>query len=151
MQASAVSARQARAHYRHELRTLTYVTLDDANGGIIRNLNHEGVAVQAVGSLREQQRVRLRFELRFPRLRVDTYGQVSWAGSSGQCGVRFLNLPAQTARQIDQWIFSNLLDALAHDAARDHSIFATLLPSPAVEENIEKENDGLTVSAAPRP
>jgi hypothetical protein len=144
-------ARQARTHYRHELRTLTYVTLDAANGGIVRNLNREGVAVQAVAALRHEQRVRIRFELRFPRLRVDTYGQVSWAGSSGQCGVRFLNLPAQTARQIDQWIFSNLLDALAHDAARDHSIFAALLPSPAVEENIARENDGLTVSAAPRP
>jgi PilZ domain len=144
-------ARQARTHYRHEVRTLTYVTLDAANGGIVRNLNREGMAVQAVAPLRYEQRVRIRFELRFPRLRVDTYGQVSWAGSSGQCGVRFLNLPAQTARQIDQWIFSNLLDALALDAARDHSIFATLLPSPAIEENIAKENDGLTVSAAPRP
>jgi len=82
---------------------------------------------------------------------VDAYGKVSWAGSSGQCGVRFLNLPAQTARQIDQWIFSNLLDVLALDAAREHSIFATLLPSPALEENIAKENDGLIVSAAPRP
>jgi hypothetical protein len=145
------AARQARTHYRHEVRTLTYVTLDAANGGIVRNLNREGVAVQAVAPLRHEQRVRIRFELRFPRLRVDTYGQVSWAGSSGQCGIRFLNLPAQTARQIDQWIFSNLLDVLALDAAREHSIFATLLPSPALEENIAKENDGLIVSAAPRP
>jgi hypothetical protein len=144
-------ARQARTHYRHEVRTLTYVTLDAANGGIVRNLNREGVAVQAVAPLRHEQRVRLRFELRFPRLRVDAYGKVSWAGSSGQCGVRFLNLPAQTARQIDQWIFSNLLDAIARDAAREHSIFATLLASPAEEENIAKENDGLIVSAAPRP
>ena len=143
-------ARQTRTHYRHEVRTLTYVTLDAANGGIVRNLNREGVAVQAVAPLRHKQRVRIRFELRFPRLRVDTYGQVSWAGSSGQCGVRFLNLPARTARQIDQWIFSNLLDGLALDAA-DHSIFATLLPSPAVEGNVAEENDGLTVSAAPRP
>jgi hypothetical protein len=144
-------ARQARTHYRQAVRTLTYVTLDAANGGIVRNLNREGVAVQAVAPLRHEQRVRIRFELRFPRLRVDAYGQVSWAGSSGQCGLRFLNLPAQTARQIDQWIFSNLLDAIALDAARDHSIFATLLPAPAVEENIAKENDGLIVSAAPRP
>jgi hypothetical protein len=140
-----------RTHYRHEVRTLTYVTLDAANGGIVRNLNREGVALQAVAPLRHEQRVRIRFELRFPRLRVDAYGQVSWAGSSGQCGVRFMNLPAQTARQIDQWIFSNLLDAFALDAARDHSIFAALFPSPAGEENIAKENDGLIVSAAPRP
>ena len=112
MQLVSFPARQARTHYRHELRTLTYVTLDAANGGIVRNLNREGVAVQAVAPLRQEQRVRLRFELRFPRLRVETYGQVTWAGPSGQCGIRFVDLPSQTARQIDQWIFSNLLDGI---------------------------------------
>jgi len=67
MQFATFPARQPRSHYRHALRTLTYVTLDEANGGIIRNLNHEGVAVQAVAAPRVQQRIRLRFELRFPR------------------------------------------------------------------------------------
>jgi hypothetical protein len=144
-------ARQARTHYRHELRTLTYVTLDTANGGIVRNLNREGVAVQAVGALRSEQRVRLRFELRFPRLRVETYGQVSWAGPSGQCGIRFVDLPAQTARQIDQWIFSNLLDGIEPEADHGPSIFASLSPSTSEEEKTVKENDGLTVSPAYRP
>jgi hypothetical protein len=151
MQASAVPARQARAHYRHELRTLTYVTLDDANGGIIRNLNHDGVAVQAVGSLREQQRVRLRFELRFPRLRVDTYGQVSWASASGQCGIRFVDMPARTSRQINEWIFSNLLDALARAGEPPRSIFGTSVVSIAREENLPEQEDGLILSASARP
>jgi hypothetical protein len=150
MQVVSFPARQARAHYRHELRTLTYVTLDQANGGIIRNLNHEGVAVQAVAPLRQQQRVRLRFELRFPRLRVEAYGQVSWASSSGQCGIRFVDLPENTSHQINQWIFSNLLDALARDAARPRSNFGTSIA--ALEEDVaERQGDGLTVSAAPRP
>ncbi len=161
MQAVSFPARQARAHYRHELRTLTYVTLDEANGGIIRNLNHEGVAVQAVGALRPQQRVRLRFELRFPRLRVETTGQVSWAGTSGQCGIRFVDLPAKTRQQIDEWIFANLLDAIARDASHPHSIFGASVVSIARAEkaregsvggeNALEENDGLSVSAAPRP
>ncbi len=156
MQVVSFPARQARSHYRHELRTLTYVTLDEANGGIIRNLNHEGVAVQAVAPLRQQQRVRLRFELRFPRLRVETYGYVSWASPSGQCGIRFVDVPANTSHQINQWIFSSLLDALARDAAHPRSIFGTSVVSivreePVLEENAPKEDDGLTLSAAPRP
>jgi hypothetical protein len=149
---------QARTHYRHELRTLTYVTLDEANGGIIRNLNREGVAVQAVGALRQEQRVRLRFELRFPRLRIETYGQVTWAGSSGQCGIRFVDLPARASHQIDEWIFSNLLDAIARESAHPRSIFGTSVVSIVREENVgeenaqqEEENDGLTLSAPPRP
>jgi hypothetical protein len=150
MQVVPFPARQARTHYRHELRTLTYVTLDAANGGIIRNLNSEGVAVQAVAPLRHEQRVRLRFELRFPRLRVETYGHVSWTSSSGQCGIRFVDLPGQMARQIDEWIFSNLLDAMAREAARGRSIFGGALPALGGAENAF-ENGGLTLSAAPRP
>jgi hypothetical protein len=151
MQATAVPARQARAHYRHELRTLTYVTLDDANGGIIRNLNQEGVAVQAVGPLREQQRVRLRFELRFPRLRIDTYGQVSWASASGQCGIRFVDMPGRTGDQINEWIFSNLLDALAREATPPRLISGASVVSIAREENLSEQDDGLILSATGRP
>jgi len=149
MQSATFPARQARTHYRHELRTLTYVTLDEANGGIVRNLNHEGVAVQAVAPLRQEQRVRLRFELRFPRLRVDASGQVNWARPSGQCGIRFVDLPALTRRQIDEWIFSNLLDAVARDAAHPRPIFGGSVVSIVREENVPQEEDGLTLSAAP--
>src|ERR1039458_2429134 len=156
MQSVSFPAREARTHYRHELRTLAYVTLDEANGGIIRNLSHEGVAVQAVGALRPQQFVRLRFELRFPRLRVETAGQVSWASASGRCGIRFVDLPVRTRHQINEWIFANLLDAIARDAAHPRSIFgaSVVLIAPgerAREETIRQENDAPIVSAAPRP
>ena len=146
MQVVPFPARQPRIHYRHELRTLTYVTLDDANGGIVRNLNHEGVAVQAVAPLRQQQRVRLRFELRFPRLRVDAYGQVSWATPAGQCGIRFVELPAGTRHQINEWIFSNLLTA-----TREDSIFGASVVPIAAESETAADNDGLTLSASPNP
>jgi hypothetical protein len=151
MQVATNPARQARTNYRHELRTLTYVTLDEANGGIIRNLNHAGVAVQAVAPLREQQRVRLRFELRFPRLRVDTSGQVSWTRRSGQCGIHFVDLPATARQQIDEWIFSNLLESIAHDAGHTRSIFGASVVPIAGQEDAAEEDDGLTLSFAPRP
>jgi len=154
MQSVDIPARQARAHYRHEMSTLTYVTLDAANGGIIRNLNHVGVAVQAVGALRPEQRVRLRFELRFPRLRVDASGEVSWAHSSGRCGIRFVELPKEVRRQIDEWIFSNLLDAVALDAAQPHSMFAaSMVPIARGDrpgyEHVQEEMHGVSAPAAP--
>ncbi len=161
MQAISFPARQTRTSYRHELRTLTYVTLDEANGGIIRNLNNGGVALQAVGPLRPEQRVRLRFDLRFPRLRVDTYGQVSWAGPSGRCGIRFVDLPARTSRQIKEWIFASLLDAIARDSVLPHSMFVPSIVAKAQvgdtpgnnpqDETSLEEEDGLTLSAPPRP
>ncbi|MHB8216563.1 MAG: PilZ domain-containing protein [Candidatus Sulfotelmatobacter sp.] len=150
MQSASFPSRQARGHYRHELRTLTYVILDEANGGVIRNLNHEGVAVQAVGALRAQQRVRLRFELRSPRLRLDTYGQVSWASPSGQCGIRFVSLGADTRHQINQWIFSNLLDTVARQATHSRSIFGDSIFVTDRQEQATEEIDGLTLSPRPR-
>jgi hypothetical protein len=146
MNVVSVSARQARSHYRHELRTLVYVTLDDGNGGIIRNLSHEGLSVQAVARLRPEQRVRVRFELRSPRLRVEVRGQVSWSTGSGQCGIRFVDLPARTAYQIDEWIFANLLDALARGAANLRPMFG----ATAIVSIARDEEDGLVVSTVPR-
>jgi hypothetical protein len=138
MEAGLSPARQARAKHRHELRTLTYVTLDQANGGIVRNLSHEGIGVQAVGALRPRQQLRVRFDLRFPRVRVEARGEVTWARSSGQCGIRFIDLSPRTTRQIDEWIFGNLLEGASLHAERAGPMFADVL-----------DDDGLMVSAAP--
>ncbi len=139
-------ARQARAHHRHDLRTLTYVVLDEANGGIIRNLNHRGVAVQAVAALRLHQMVRLRFELRSPRVRVEARGEVLWSNSSGQCGVRFLDLSPRMVRQINEWIFGNLLESIPQHSARGSSMLWNVTSISGSTE----ESDGLVVSPAPR-
>ena len=113
MQAGPSPPPLGRTRHRHELRILSYVTLDQANGGIIRNLTHDGIGVQAVAAIRPRQQVRVRFELRYPRLRVETRGEVVWSTFSGQCGIRFLDLSPRTARQIDEWIFGDLLAGLA--------------------------------------
>jgi PilZ domain len=110
METGVSPARQLRTQYRHELRTLTYVTLDQANGGIIRNITHEGIGAQLVAAVRPRQQLRVRFELRYPRLRVETRGEVVWATFSGQCGIRFLGLSPRLARQVNEWILGNLLE-----------------------------------------
>src|SRR5271165_1216237 len=113
MQAGSSPPPLGRTRHRHELRMLSYVTLDQANGGIIRNLTHDGIGVQAVAAIRPRQQVRVRFELRYPRLRVETRGEVVWSTFSGQCGIRFLDLSPRMARHIDEWIFGDLLSGLA--------------------------------------
>ena len=162
MQVGTSPVRETRARHRHELRTLTYVTLDQANGGILRNLTHEGVAAQLVAAVRPRQQVRLRFELRYPRLRVETRGEVVWATFSGQCGIRFLDLSPRTARQIDEWILGNLLEGIPLHPGRDQSVFGgsvlaesvlgeplSATPVPRAVEPSPGEDDGLTVSPAP--
>src|SRR5271169_745301 len=147
MDAGTSPARQARARHRHELRTLTYVTLDQANGGIVRNLSHEGIGVQAVAAVRPRQQVRVRFELRYPRLRVEARGEVTWATFSGQCGIRFLDLSPRMTRQINEWIFGSLLEGSALQAEQAGPMFGDSAADWSVPTADEK--DGLMVSAAP--
>jgi len=153
MDAGTSPAKQMRAQHRHELRSLTYVTLDQANGGIVRNLTHDGIGVQVVAALRPQQQLRVRFELRYPRLRVETRGEVMWATFSGQCGIRFLDLPDRTGRQINEWILGNLLEGGSLHSDEAESMFA----APALAESTEpgaalaeaEKDDGLLVSSTP--
>jgi PilZ domain len=145
MQFGVSRARQMRAQHRHELHSLIYLTLDDANGGIIRNLNHSGIAVQAVTSVRPGQKMQVRFELRGPRVMVALRGEVMWGTDFGQCGIRFIDVPPRTTRQIDEWILGSLLAGssvrTATDAAEDAAATGA--------DDEEDEDDGLTVSASP--
>jgi len=156
MEAGLSPARQTRTQYRHELRTLTYVTLDQANGGIVRNLTHQGIGLQVVAAVRPRQQLRVRFELKCPKLRVEMHGEVVWATFSGQCGIRFLDLPVTMKRQIDEWIFGDLLEGISLHTDATGPMFATIPettdePSlPEISSAREAEEDaGLIVSATP--
>jgi hypothetical protein len=126
--------------HRHELRSLTYVTLDQSNGGIVRNLSREGIGVQAVAAVPPLQEVRIRFELRYPRVRVEARGLVVWSTFSGQCGIRFVDLAPSTTQHIQEWIFGNLLERAWLHA--DQSMFA----APALRQSPRAEEDGLLLS-----
>ena len=147
MEVGIYSARQARTKHRHELRTLTYVTLDQANGGIVRNLTHDGIGVQVVAAVRPRQQLRVRFELRYPRLRVETRGEVMWATFSGQCGIRFLDMTPRMTRQINEWIFGNLLEGATLHPERTGPMFAESTLAEAAEAVVD---DGLVLSPVPR-
>jgi hypothetical protein len=144
MDAVSTPARLARSCHRYDLRTLTYVALDAAKGGVIRNINSRGLALQVVAALRPRQIVHLLFDLPAPRLRVEAEGEVLWSNSFGQCGIRFLNLSPRTARSLNQWIFGNLLAAIPQRSSLGQMVLGNAgTTSHALEE------DGLILSPAP--
>jgi hypothetical protein len=98
-----------RIYYRHPINSLVYVSLDEGNGGIVRNLSQGGIAIQAVGPLSPKQNVRVRFDLMNPRARIDVRAEVAWANPGGQAGLRFVDMPAQSRSQLNDWIFATLL------------------------------------------
>jgi hypothetical protein len=111
-----------RRHYRHQIQSLSYVNLDQTNGGVIRNLGDTGLAIQAVAPLYLNQQVFLRFDLANPRARVEATGRVAWADPVGQAGVEFVLLSPRSRRLLKEWILIQLL-ASAQNSAGDATFF----------------------------
>jgi hypothetical protein len=87
-------------------------------------LTESGIAVQAVGALRAEQEVSLRFDLLSPRVRVETRGRVAWADPSGQAGIEFIGASPRVRRALRDWLLTQML-ASAAISGRD-SIFSTV-------------------------
>jgi PilZ domain len=106
---SGVLDQKTNRRVRHKINILIYVTLDQGNGGIIRDLSEYGVAVQAVGALRVHQHVHLRFDLPSTRVRVDAIGHVAWADTSGRAGIEFTQIGHRARQLLRDWLLMNLL------------------------------------------
>jgi Tfp pilus assembly protein PilZ len=139
--ATAVAPYRKRRHFRQKIQSLAYVNLDQANGGIVRDLSEAGVAIQAVAPLRVNQQVYLRFELLSPRVRVEAAGRVAWADAMGQAGVEFVSIPQRSRSQLKEWLFTQLLTT-AHQVVWDSVFLHSKGGADATE---------LLFSAAPRP
>jgi len=156
MNAGVSTARELRAEHRHELRTLTYLTVNHATGGVIRNVNQKGISAQMLTPLGPGEQVRLSFELRRPKVHVEALGEVVWTTESGQCGMRFLNLPRSMRRQINEWILSDLLEAASLHSDRSRSVFSRHLfkvhPEKVDSQGstpASEDDDGLLISGTP--
>jgi hypothetical protein len=130
------SIHPARA-YRHVICNLAYVRIDHANGGIIRNLNDGGMAIQAVSRLQSEQVIHLRFEFIRPRAKFELIGQVAWSNAAGQAGLRFTDIPLRTRRLLKDWVLSDLLTA------------ATELITPGPVLKSANGEDGLVMASRP--
>jgi hypothetical protein len=132
--ATGFARRRQRRHYRHQIQTLAYLSLDQSNGGIIRNLGDSGIAIHSVAPLSANQQVFLRFELNNPRVRVEGTGRVAWVDPMGQAGIEFLTLAQRSRRGLKEWIFMQLLNT-AQATAESNFVYggdsAELLFSPA--------------------
>ena len=134
-----------RDHPRYALRSLVYVKLDHANGGIIRDLAESGVAIQAVAQLRPDDAVKISFELPSPRVRIQVMGRVVWSDAGGQAGIQFYDFLPRSRRALRDWLFIQLLATAA--VCGNSSIFA---PQPLRHDGGNIDQNELNFSRAPR-
>jgi len=111
--ATATTHLRRRAHPRFPLRSLAYVRLEHNNGGVIRDLTQSGIALQAVTPLHPGEEQSLRFDLFYPRVRIESSGRVAWADSSGLAGICFAGLPQRSQHSLRDWAFTQMLSAAA--------------------------------------
>jgi TonB family protein len=103
---------ERRMHSRQQVRSITYVELDQGNGGIVLNVSEGGLSVQAVVSLMEDQLPCMRIQLSQPKDWVETGARIAWAGESRKViGLQFVDLPEQARSQIREWVSRETLPA----------------------------------------
>ncbi len=98
-----------RRHHRQKLRTLAYVKLDSANGGILLDISESGMSTRVVAPLCPDQPVHMRVDLADPRLHFEAEGRVAWIDSTGQAGIELLDLSPRSGRMLKEWLFTQLL------------------------------------------
>lgn len=94
-----------RLHARQRIHSLSYAKIGDGNGGIVLNISESGISVQAAGVLDESEPVTMWLEIPHVKDRVEVAAEIVWLSATRkEAGLRFVNLPASTLRQIQKWM-----------------------------------------------
>ena len=103
-----------RDHARVQVRSVIYVELDEANGGLVTNISEGGIAVQCAGPIAEERFSEMRFRLPGSETWIVACGQLIWLGESKkEAGIQFCELNDESRQQIAQWVSMAVFGAAA--------------------------------------
>jgi len=107
--AAAPNGNEHRAKPRHAPKTLAYVNVGDANGGVILDISETGMSIASAEPLEQGAVPRLRFQLpQFDRT-FEVSAEMVWsADSKTKAGVRFVSMPIDDRIHIRNWIKDEL-------------------------------------------
>jgi putative methionine-R-sulfoxide reductase with GAF domain/Tfp pilus assembly protein PilZ len=117
--------RGRRRAVRQKAHTPAYASL---NGGFddmvldlseILNISESGAAIQTSSSWEISRELNLCLDLSETKTYLHTTGQVIWADRSGRIGVRFPELPEDSRRKLQEWLFLNAMVGAANFVARN--------------------------------
>ncbi len=115
--ATSLLRRERRRSYRVPVQAPVQIRVagGDEIEGILLDVSQTGMDVLAAQVLHPAALIGLRFTLP-DGVEVDAQGEVAWANSNGQSGVRFLDVPAPQAEKLNAWVQANTPDAAAEEA-----------------------------------
>jgi hypothetical protein len=107
--AAAHHGNERRAKPRHAPKTLAYVNVGDANGGVIVDISETGMSIASAEPLEPNAAPRLRFQLPHIDRTFEVSAETVWtADSKTKAGVRFVSMPIDERVQIRNWIKDEL-------------------------------------------
>ena len=119
---------------RNRPRTLVYVELESANGGMMRDLSEDGFALRAMMPLRAGEKTQFEFTLD-DATSISGEGRILWIKESGHvAGIEFCGIPRKAREQIREWL--GRTDQLS---ARESKVPATSFPEPSTLEELHEE------------
>lgn len=108
---------ERRQSARHAPDSLSYVHLDENNGGILINLSETGLAVQAAVAVMEDDIPRLRLQMPRSKTWLETSARVAWTGDSRRTvGIEFLNSTEDFRQHLREWLGAQGPKATAAEA-----------------------------------
>jgi len=104
--AAALLSRERRRAFRVPVQAPVEITLPDSRkaDGILLDLSETGMEVLTAEPLERPTLLAFRFQLPDRTLEVEARGEVAWANSNGQTGVRFLDLAEPFSAKLKTWL-----------------------------------------------
>ena len=125
---------ERRKKLRNRPRSLVYVELESANGGMMRDLSEEGFALRAMMPLRAGGKTQFAFSLD-ESSRISGEGRIVWIKEDGRvAGIEFCGIPSSARKQIREWLAGG-----GQPAAREHRPPAIAAPEPSTLEELREE------------
>ena len=104
--AAALLSRERRRAFRVPVQAPVGITLPDSRkvDGILLDLSETGMEVLTAEPLERGAMLAFHFELSDRTLEIEARGEVAWANSNGQTGVRFLDLAETFSAKLKTWL-----------------------------------------------
>ena len=104
--AAALLSRERRRAFRVPVQAPVEITLPDSRkvDGILLDLSETGMEVLTAEPLERAALLAFHFELPDRTLEIEARGEVAWANSNGQTGVRFLDLAEPFSAKLKNWL-----------------------------------------------
>jgi DNA-binding response OmpR family regulator len=104
--AAALLSRERRRAFRVPVQAPVEVMLptDRQMDGILLDLSETGMEILTAEQLERGGSISFRFQLPDRSLQVEAQGEVAWANSNGQSGVRFLDLAESSVARLKAWL-----------------------------------------------